>query len=689
MKTKTLILTCLVYLFASMSTSAQTIVKGDMNGDGQVTVADVTSVVNTAVGKTPMETINVGTSGNPYMVDNSQVVGTWYASDGTHFSLNADGTTDFPGGATYEFMPIHGDLLIYDATGIPIRDLPLVKVTTEYLLAVNHGTGIFTYYTNSSFIVSEITLSSSLLTLTPHSTAQLTATVTPSDALNSHIVWSSSNANVATVDSNGFVTAVAGGTCTVTAMAQDGSGVTATCEVMVSQRVTGITLNHTSLTMAPDEAQRLTATVLPADATNTTVTWTSSNENVATVSSSGWVFAVGTGTCTITCTAQDGSGVTAACQITVVRLVNQITLSSSSLTLGKGVNQTLTATVVPSNATNTNIAWTTSNSNVATVNSDGQVTGINVGTCTITCTAQDGSGVTATCAVSVTQLVTGITLNQSALTMDVSATQQLDATIAPSNASTAVIWSSSNTSVATVDANGLVTAVAVGICTITCSATDGSGISTTCAVTVDYGYVDLGLPSGTLWATCNIGATSPEEYGDYFAWGETSGYNDGKTTFSWSNYTYCNGSSSTLTKYCNRSSYGYNGFTDTLKELELTDDAAYMNWGSDWCMPSMEQFEELINSSYTTTTWTTQNGKYGRKITSKTNGNSIFLPAAGDRDGTSLFRAGSYGYYWSRTLSTDYPYYAWYLNFDGDDVDTYYYGSRYLGLSVRPVRLSQ
>ena len=197
-------------------------------------------------------------------------------------------------------------------------------------------------------------------------------------------------------------------------------------------------------------------------------------------------------------------------------------------------------------------------------------------------------------------------------------------------------------------------------------------------------YVDLGLPSGTLWATCNIGATTPEDYGDYFAWGETTGYFGGKTDFSWSTYKYCNGSSTTMTKYCNKSSCGT---VDNKTELELADDAAYVNWGSNWRMPSREQFRELINSSYTTTEWTTQNGVYGRKITSISNGNSIFLPAAGYRNGTSLSYAGSGGLYWSRTLSTDYPYYARYLYFGSDGVYTSNY-YRFLGQSVRPVRLS-
>ena len=202
-------------------------------------------------------------------------------------------------------------------------------------------------------------------------------------------------------------------------------------------------------------------------------------------------------------------------------------------------------------------------------------------------------------------------------------------------------------------------------------------------------YVDLGLPSGTLWATCNIGATSPEDYGDYFAWGETKGYNSGKTTFNWSTYKWCEGSSSTMTKYCTQSSYGYNGFTDNKTELDPEDDAAYVLWGSDWRMPSYEQCEELINSSYTTTEWTTMNGVKGRKITSKTNGNFIFLPAAGYRRDAPFDGAGSYGSYWSRTLCSDYPSYARSLYFHSSNVYMSNDYRRCYGQSVRPVRSTE
>lgn len=213
--------------------------------------------------------------------------------------------------------------------------------------------------------------------------------------------------------------------------------------------------------------------------------------------------------------------------------------------------------------------------------------------------------------------------------------------------------------------------------------------------------VDLGLPSGTLWANMNVGATVPEAYGNYFAWGETVPYGGEdksnatnyayagtytKTYYGWETYKYCNGSDNTLTKYCQDSNYGYDGFTDNLTELTTADDAAYVNWGPDWRMPTKGQFEELINSSYTTTEWLEQNGVYGRKITSKANGNSIFLPAAGSCNGSRLGGSGG-GYYWSRTLSTDDPYARSQGIFGGGF--SFNSNSRFSGLSVRPVRVSQ
>lgn len=371
-------------------------------------------------------------------------------------------------------------------------------------------------------------------------------------------------------------------------------------------------------------------------------------------------------------------------------LITALSMSESTLTINSGSTYQLSVTATPETAFYANMNWSSSDSNVATVSRNGLVTAKSGGTCTITATATDGSGQTATCELTVVQMVTSITLSQTTAVLDLDATLRLTATALPENAANKnVTWSSSNEDVASVR-NGLVVAYGYGTVIITCEAADGSGVKAMCRVHIPKKeYVDLGLPSGTLWATCNIGADTPEDYGDYFAWGETKGYNEGKTNFDWSTYKWCEGSESTMTKYCTNSSYGYEGFTDDKTELDLEDDAAYVNWGPAWRMPSKEQFDELINNNYTTTEWTTQNGVIGLKIMSKTNGNSIFLPAAGLRDGSSLNAyadVGSFGIYWSRTLSSgDDSYDAGILNIDSSYISTSN-DARLYGQSVRPVR---
>lgn len=199
----------------------------------------------------------------------------------------------------------------------------------------------------------------------------------------------------------------------------------------------------------------------------------------------------------------------------------------------------------------------------------------------------------------------------------------------------------------------------------------------------DQAYVDLGLPSGTLWATMNVGAKNPEENGDYFAWGETIGYNGGKTIFNWTTYKYCSGDYNTMWKYCTSSAYGT--VDDNKTELEPEDDAATANWGEAWKMPTIDQFNELVNKSYTTLEWTTLDGINGIKITSKSNLKSIFLPAAGYRY-DSLEEEGLKGYYWSSSLESPYS-----CN-KSEVLSIYNSGAstlssyRQCGYSIRPVR---
>jgi len=186
-------------------------------------------------------------------------------------------------------------------------------------------------------------------------------------------------------------------------------------------------------------------------------------------------------------------------------------------------------------------------------------------------------------------------------------------------------------------------------------------------------YVDLGL--SVKWATCNVGATSPEEYGDYFAWGETKP----KSDYSWSTYKWCKGTYNSLTKYCTSSDYGT---VDNKTTLELSDDAARVNWGGTWRMPTDAELTELRTKC--TWTRTAKNGVNGFEVKSKTNSNSIFLPAAGYRDGSSLSSAGSIGGYWSSSLGESDSGLAWDVCFgSGFVVRSDYY--RYSGRSVRAV----
>lgn len=171
--------------------------------------------------------------------------------------------------------------------------------------------------------------------------------------------------------------------------------------------------------------------------------------------------------------------------------------------------------------------------------------------------------------------------------------------------------------------------------------------------------IDLGLPSGTKWANMNVGAHAPEDYGDYFAWGETTT----KSSYTQSNYIY----------------------SSNPTQLSSNDDAANVNLGENWRMPTMAEQKELLNSLYTTWTWTTLNGVSGYKITSKVNGNSIFLPAAGYINDSRFYDVGTLGFYWSSSLSTSSDY-AYYLSFNSKSIFYNFNGSyRYFGQSVRPV----
>ena len=347
--------------------------------------------------------------------------------------------------------------------------------------------------------VTGISLNKTSLSLKMGGSATLTATVAPSNASNKEVSWKSSDTSVATVDTSGKVTAVAVGSATITVTAKDGSGKSASCTVTVTQPVTGITLNKTSLSLKTGGSASLTATVSPSNASNKEVSWKSSDTSVATVDTSGKVTAVAPGSATITVTAKDGSGKSASCTVTVTQPVTGITLNKTSLSLKTGGSASLTATVSPSNASNKGLTWKSSDTAVATVDSNGKITAVAPGSATIIVTAKDGSGKSDSCTVTVTQPVTGITLNKTSLSLKVGGSTTLTATISPSNASNKeVSWKSSDTSIATVDTNGKVTAVAPGSATITVTTKDGSGKSDSCTVTVTQPVTGITLDQTSL-----------------------------------------------------------------------------------------------------------------------------------------------------------------------------------------------
>lgn len=196
-----------------------------------------------------------------------------------------------------------------------------------------------------------------------------------------------------------------------------------------------------------------------------------------------------------------------------------------------------------------------------------------------------------------------------------------------------------------------------------------------------HAYVDLGLPSGTLWAMCNVGASVPEGLGNYYAWGETQP----KSNYSWETYKF--GDAYALTKYCTDDILGKDGFVDNLVTLQRSDDAATANWGGGWYTPSMEQWDEL--AKYTTSKWVTLNGVKGRLFTSKKNGQTLFLPAAGYRNGKKITKG--HCYYMSGTL-TDFniskaEHLGIYSFNDGNDYGAF--DDRSDGYSVRPVHKKQ
>lgn len=316
-------------------------------------------------------------------------------------------------------------------------------------------------------------------------TLQLEETVIPKNADNQNVTWTSSNEAVASVDEDGLVTAEDAGTAIITVTTEDG-GKTAQCTITVLKiPVTGVSLNHTTAELRVKKTLQLTETVTPENADNKDVTWSSSNEAVASVNENGLVTAKNAGTATITVTTEDG-GKTAECAITVEAVpVQQIKLEPVSTTLPLGKTLALKSQVLPENATNPGITWTSSEPSIASVDADGTVKALKTGTVTITAAAVDGSGITGTSEITVIVIpVTGIKLNRTTASIQDDGTMTLHAEVLAADATYKTItWRSDNPQVAAVDAKGKVTAVKTGTARIIATSADGKK-QAVCTVTV-------------------------------------------------------------------------------------------------------------------------------------------------------------------------------------------------------------
>lgn len=321
-------------------------------------------------------------------------------------------------------------------------------------------------------LAESVSLDITSATIEAGKTKTIVAKMSPSSATYKTFKWSSSDSKIATVDDNGLVKAVSAGVATITATSFDNNA-KASCRITVTQPVTGVTLNVTSGYVRIGEVGALKATVLPSNATNQKVTWSTSDKTRATVSEDGVVKGISQGYVTITATTVNG-GFTASCKVLVVKSVTGIKLNKASITIDVGKTTTITPTVYPTDATVKTVSWTSSNYDVINVDSAGKITAKAPGYAIVTAKTKDGS-FTAKTEILVIQPVTGITLNKTSSYLNLNATMTLVATISPSNASIkSVTWTSSNPSIATVSSSGVVTGIKTGIVTITCKTTNGA-----------------------------------------------------------------------------------------------------------------------------------------------------------------------------------------------------------------------
>ena len=322
-------------------------------------------------------------------------------------------------------------------------------------------------------IAAKVKLDKSETIIEKGKTVTLNATVTPSTLLDKSVTWKSSNKKVATVTEDGELKGIKAGTATITCTSKV-SGTKATCKVTIIDG--NVSLDKKEVILEKGSTVTLKATVYPETLEDKSVTWTSSDKSIATVTTKGKVKGVKAGTATITCTS-NATGLSATCKVTVIN--GTVTLNKTEAIIEKGKTTTLKATLTPTTLEDMSVTWTSSDKSIATVTSSGKVKGVGYGTATITCTS-NATGVSATCQVTVGKVV----ISMSEFTLKKSRTNVLTATVYPSTLSDkSVTWTSSDTKVATVTGSGKVKGIAAGTATITCTSV-ATGLKGTCTVTV-------------------------------------------------------------------------------------------------------------------------------------------------------------------------------------------------------------
>ncbi|MBO7322827.1 MAG: Ig-like domain-containing protein [Bacteroidales bacterium] len=512
--------------------------------------------------------------------------------------------------------------------------------------------------TDDSIVMERIELSESDVTLYVGESFQLEYIITPAELQDQvQVTWKSDDETVATVN-NGLINTLSYGNCVITASC---AGKSASVNVTVldkEDKVTSIDVSEDEVEVTLGDTYRIVYTITPSHLQDVVdVIFESEDLSVATVSGDGLVYTHASGYADILVSCQDCSDYI---RIIVPNAVTNIDLAEESVQILEGKTYKIEYEVTPAYLHDRQVNWVSSDPSVATVDEYGVVKGIVPGECYITGTCDVA---TATLYVEVLEAdVQGISLVQSDIQICENESFQLEYVITPSHLqSTAdVMWSIDDGSIAKVNANGVVTGISEGICEVTVSC-DGYSASVLVVVLNEingYAFVDLGLPSGLKWATCNVGATRSYEYGDYYAWAET----EPKTYYSSSN-----------------------GFAQGMNLSDFsgdpTYDAATQNWGGTWRTPTKEDFRELVQHCTLTIGYASE---VKGIVVKGPNGNSIFLPYAGCFELSSKYFEASEGYYMSSTPSTVYEDYNDFLWLNQNTRDLYYL-KNYIGQSVRPV----